>query len=62
MEQDRKVYTVGEVMLILGISRVKAYQLVHQEGFPVVRLGRSIRIPVEAFHRWLNSQCEQPMQ
>ena len=53
----RRVYTVPEVAHILGISRNAAYKLVNTEkGFVTVRIGKSIRIPIESFETWLNEQ------
>lgn len=51
------VLTMRHVQETLGISRVKTYELVHLHGFPVIRLGRTIRVPREAFIRWLNEQA-----
>jgi len=51
------VLTMQNVRQILGISRVKAYELTHKRGFPVVRIGRSIRMPRAAFLRWLDQQA-----
>jgi excisionase family DNA binding protein len=50
--------TVAQVQAILGISRVKAYELTRRAGFPVVRLTRVVRIPRDAFFRWLAAQSE----
>ena len=50
------VLTVEQVQKILGISRVKAYELVHTAGFPTIRIGRAIRVPREALMRWLDEQ------
>ncbi len=46
-------YTVDDIKAILRISRASAYQLVNDPPFPVVKIGRSIRIPKEAFDNWL---------
>jgi excisionase family DNA binding protein len=51
------ILTMRHVQEILGISRVKAYELPHTRGFPVVRIGRAIRVPREAFLRWLERQA-----
>jgi excisionase family DNA binding protein len=51
------VLRVDHLQLALGLSKAKAYELVHQQGFPVVRFGRAIRIPRDAFLQWLESQA-----
>ena len=48
------VYTVKDIQKILDISKTAAYALVDGSHFPVKRIGRSIRISKEAFHKWLN--------
>lgn len=46
----------------LGVSRTVAYQQAHlyeatggREGLPVVRIGRTMRVPKQALERWINS-------
>lgn len=48
------VMTVEELRRAMNISRVKAYELVHQKNFPVIRIGRSIRVIRDGFLRWLD--------
>ena len=50
---DSKVYTVKEVMDILKISKNTAYDLIKQEGFPVIKIKNTYRIPKVAFDEWL---------
>lgn len=45
--------TVDDVRSFLNISSSKAYELVHSKGFPVCRLGGSIRVPREPFLAWV---------
>ena len=47
-------YTVPELAKALGIGKNKAYELIKTEGFPVIYIGASIRIPIEALNKWLN--------
>ena len=51
------VLTMKTVQDVLGISRPKTYELAHTHGFPVVRFGRAIRVPRDAFFRWLEHQA-----
>jgi len=48
------VLTMRHVQGVLGISRPETYRLAHTRGFPVIRFGRSIRVPREAFFQWLD--------
>jgi excisionase family DNA binding protein len=52
------VLTMRQVQNILGICRPKVYDLAHTKGFPVVKLGRSFRVPRDSFVRWLKEQAE----
>ena len=46
----------------MGISLPKAYALVKEPGFPVIRIGTRILIPVEVFHRWLKEKSERNVE
>ena len=37
----------------MGISLPKAYELVKEPGFPTIRIGARILIPIEAYKEWL---------
>ena len=50
------VLTVEQVQNILGLSRPKTYKLVNTAGFPTIRIGRAIRVPREAFLRWMDER------
>lgn len=57
------VLTIEEAAAVLRISRGAAYQLAHQylwtggqEGLPVFRLGRRLRVPKAAIERLLASE------
>jgi len=50
------VLTMRHVQQILGISRVTAYELTHRSDFPVMRIGRTIRVPRAALQRWMDQR------
>lgn len=50
---DKAVMSVLEMAEQMGISRPKAYELVKEPGFPTIRVGTRILIPVDAFKEWL---------
>ena len=52
--------TVEDVRQYLNLSSSKAYALTHQKGFPVCRLGGSIRIPRDAFLLWVEQMSSIP--
>lgn len=45
---------IKDIQEILGIGQSKAYELVHSNTFPVIRVGALIRIPKSSFIEWLN--------
>lgn len=56
MEKEAICLSVPELAKRLGISRVGAYQLANSAGFPTVRIGRRLLVPVAALERWLEEQ------
>jgi len=46
-------YTVADIQQMLNISRSTAYKLIDDPPFHIIRIGKSIRIPKEAFDKWL---------
>jgi excisionase family DNA binding protein len=51
------ILTMEDIRQALGLSRQKTYQLPHMKGFPAIKFGRAIRIPRDAFLKWLESQA-----
>ena len=52
---EKTTMSVQELSAQMGISLPKAYELVKTPGFPVIRIGTRILIPVEAFRAWLSN-------
>lgn len=52
--------SVQELSSQMGISLPKAYELVKMPGFPTIKIGTRILIPVNAYKEWLlkNSTSE----
>jgi excisionase family DNA binding protein len=51
------VLTMGDVQRTLRCAKKTAYDLAHKADFPAIRLGRTIRVPREAFLLWLDQQA-----
>ena len=47
--------TVSEV---LGVSPSSAYELMHEPGFPVLRVGSRMVVPKEQFIQWVEEHTE----
>ena len=45
--------SVQELSAQMGISLPKAYELVKTPGFPTIRIGARILIPIESYKEWL---------
>lgn len=50
---EKSVLSVQELAQQMGISLPKAYELVKEPGFPTIRSGTRILIPMEGFQSWL---------
>jgi len=57
-ETDVMLLTVRELAQILRIGRSSAYELCRQKEFPVVRIGKTIRIPRLALYEWIDRQSQ----
>ena len=42
------------VAKVLGVSPSSGYELMHEPGFPVLRLGNRKVVPKEQFIQWVN--------
>ena len=52
-KMEKTTMSVQELSAQMGISLPKAYELVKKQGFPVIRVGTRILIPVDAYKEWL---------
>lgn len=55
-EKGNDLLTVSEMAKILKISRSKAYSLIKEKGFPIIKIGKCIRISKKSAFNWLNMQ------
>lgn len=53
---ERVTMSVRELSARMGISLPKAYELVKIPGFPTLRIGTRILIPIDAYKEWLMKQ------
>jgi len=49
--------TVRDVEAELQLGRTRTYELIRSGQIPVIRLGRSVRVPREALRRWIDETC-----
>ncbi len=55
---NRQTYSAPELATVLGISCTGAYNLMQAKGFPTLRIGGRILVPIAALDRWLEAQTE----
>ena len=48
--------SVTEVAAVLGISRAGAYELVHGNEFPALKIGSRIVVPKDKFLAWIDAK------
>lgn len=44
------------VAQVLGIAPSSSYELMHEDGFPVLKIGNRMVVPKEKFIRWVERQ------
>ncbi len=47
------------VAKLLGVSPSSAYELMHEEDFPSMRIGNRLIIPKESFQEWVKNQIHK---
>ena len=46
------------VAQVLGIAPSSAYELMHEDGFPTLRIGNRMVVPKEKFVAWVEEQTK----
>ena len=49
------VLSAEQLAQTLGISRAGAYQLLHSEGFPTLRIGKRMLVPRDKLAEWIEN-------
>ena len=57
-QMDQLLLRPDEVASALGLGRSKTYQMLASGEIPVVRIGRSVRVPAEALKIWVKQRVE----
>jgi excisionase family DNA binding protein len=58
--QEPLLLTLNQASILLNLGRTTIYRLINQEGLPVMRFGRAVRIHPVHLREWLE-QREQPL-
>jgi excisionase family DNA binding protein len=51
---------VEDAARYLSLGRSKTYELIARGELPVVRIGRSVRVPLSALRAWIQAQIPAP--
>ena len=54
---DQLLLRAEEVQKALGLGRSKIYEMMANGELPVVRIGRSVRVPADALREWVERQA-----
>lgn len=54
MSGNKLTLSVTEAAEIIGLSPARMYQVVHQEGFPAVRIGKRIFVSAKGLEEWID--------
>jgi excisionase family DNA binding protein len=52
---ERRTYTVTEAAAVAGVGTMVIYRGVKAGTIPHLKAGRVIRIPIHAFHQWVDT-------
>jgi excisionase family DNA binding protein len=58
MAEEKLLYRPAEAADAIGVSRARCYELIARGAIPSIRIGGSIRVPVEALRAWIGRQLE----
>jgi excisionase family DNA binding protein len=53
---EKLLYRPSEAADVIGVSRSRAYELIASGVLPSIRVGSSVRVPVEALRAWIERQ------
>ena len=59
---NKVTISVQELSGKMGISLNKAYELTRSPGFPILRVGTRILIPVDSLNEWLKNHAHNDNQ
>ena len=56
---EKMLLRAVEVARLLGIGRSKTYEMMAAGQLPVVRVGRSVRVPCAALEEWVRANTSK---
>ncbi|GHO91012.1 hypothetical protein KSF_010600 [Reticulibacter mediterranei] len=55
-QEQPLLITVEQTAKLLSLGTTKTWELIAQEGLPVVRLGRAVRVNPKRLEKWVESR------
>ena len=55
---DPLALTIAETARMLGLSRATVYSLTRSGDLPSIKIGRAVRVPINALNEWLAARTE----
>ena len=56
---DLPLFLNAEIIAkLLGVSPASAYELMHEDGFPTLRIGNRMVVPKEKFIQWVEEHTK----
>jgi excisionase family DNA binding protein len=56
---ERLLLRPSETAEAIGVSRSRAYELIARGEIPSIRIGGSVRVPLDGLRQWIARQAEQ---
>ena len=56
LDQLPLALSADDVAQVLGISRANAYELMHSEGFPTLKIGKRMTVPKDKLIEWIQTR------
>ncbi|GLV56340.1 hypothetical protein KDH_31810 [Dictyobacter sp. S3.2.2.5] len=54
-----QLLTIPQVMATLNLGRTKIYDLINNDGLPIVKIGGATRVPLTKLQAWIDQQATQ---
>ena len=55
----RILYRPAEAAEAIGVSRSRIYELINSKTIPSIRVGKTVRVPVDKLQQWVNEQVAE---
>jgi excisionase family DNA binding protein len=59
---ERLLLKPAEAAEAIGVSRARAYELIAEGAIPSIRLGSSVRVPVQSLREWIDRKVAEHVE